>query len=80
MLTILSALAQDESRSTSDNIRWAIQKKFQQGVDVTNLNIMLGYEFDENREWKINPEQAQTVRYIYKKYLEGFSMAESRIC
>ena len=75
MLTILSALAQDESRSTSDNIRWAIQKKFQQGVDVTNLNIMLGYEFDENREWKINPEQAQTVRYIYKKYLEGFSMA-----
>lgn len=75
MLTILSALAQDESRSTSDNIRWAIQKKFQQGVDVTNLNTMLGYEFDENREWKINPEQAQTVRYIYKKYLEGFSMA-----
>ena len=29
ILTILSALAQDESRSISDNIRWSIQKKFQ---------------------------------------------------
>lgn len=31
ILTILSALAQDESRSISDNIRWSIQKKFQRG-------------------------------------------------
>lgn len=31
ILTILSALAQDESRSISDNIRWSIQKNFQAG-------------------------------------------------
>ena len=44
ILTILSALAQDESRSISDNIRWSIQKKFQSGVPHINLKRMLGYE------------------------------------
>ena len=34
ILTILSALAQDESRSISDNIRWTFQKKFQAGKEA----------------------------------------------
>ena len=38
ILTILSALAQDESRSISDNIRWSIQKKFQRGEAIVNLD------------------------------------------
>lgn len=73
MLTILSALAQDESRSLSDNVRWSIQKKFQSGIDVTNLSSMLGYEFGKNKEWVINENQAHIVRYIYKRYLDGLS-------
>lgn len=44
ILTILSALAQDESRSISDNIRWAIQKKMEKGDPTVNLNRMIGYE------------------------------------
>ena len=71
ILTIMSALAQDESRSISDNIKWTFQKKFQAGEDVTNLNNMLGYDWDENRKWVINEEQAKTVRYIFQSYLEG---------
>ena len=45
ILTILSALAQEESRSISENIRWTFQKNFQEGKPHVNLRRMLGYDF-----------------------------------
>lgn len=73
VLTILSALAQDESRSISDNIRWAIQRKFQRGEPIVNLKRMMGYDFDENGDWIVNPEQAEIVRYIFNRFTGGIS-------
>lgn len=73
VLTILSALAQDESRSISDNIRWTFAKKFAAGIPVINLKRMLGYDRGEDGEWYINPEQAEIVRYIFEKYFCGLS-------
>lgn len=70
-MTILSALAQDESRSISDNIRWSIQKKFQAGVPHINLKRMLGYELGPNKQWVIVPEQAEIIRYIFDRYVKG---------
>lgn len=71
ILTILSALAQDESRSISDNIRWSIQKKFQRGEAIIDLKRFLGYDKGENGEWVINEEQAAIVRYIFDRYVCG---------
>lgn len=71
ILTILSALAQDESRSISDNIRWSIQKKFQSGVPHINLKRMLGYELGANKQWVIVPEQAEIIRYIFDRFVKG---------
>ena len=73
ILTILSALAQDESRSISDNIRWTFQKNFQAGIPQINLNRMLGYDKGKKNEWIINPEQAATVRFLFRKYLKEHS-------
>lgn len=73
ILTILSALAQDESRSISDNIRWSIQKNFQAGKPQINLNRMLGYNNGENGEWVIDQKQAEIVRYIFSRYIGGTS-------
>ena len=64
-------MAQDESRSISDNIRWSIQKNFQAGIPHINLKRMLGYELGENKEWVIVPEQAEIVRYIFDRYAKG---------
>lgn len=72
-LTILSALAQEESRSISDNIRWTFQKNFQAEKPQINLNRMLGYDKGENGEWVINQEQARIVRYIFSEFLSGES-------
>lgn len=72
-LTIMSAMAQDESRSISDNIRWSFQKKFQAGIPQVNLTRMLGYDKGPNGEWVINEEQAALVRRIFKCYVMGES-------
>ena len=71
ILTILSALAQDESRSISDNIRWSLQKKFQRGEAIVNLDRFLGYDKGPNGEWVINPDQAEIVRYIFDRFVCG---------
>ena len=66
-------MAQDESRSISDNIRWTFQKKFQAGKPQLNLKRMLGYDSGPNGEWVINPEQAEIVRYIFERFVCGQS-------
>ena len=73
ILKILSALAQDESRSISDNIRWSIQKRFQAGKPHINLERMIGYTKGPNGEWQIVPEQAEIVRFIFEQFLLGQS-------
>lgn len=76
LLTILSALAQDESRSISDNVRWAYSKKFQSGIAHCNLKGMMGYDKGDNGQWVINEQQAQIVRQIYDRYLTGDSACQ----
>ena len=72
-LTILSAMAQDESRSIGDNVRWSIQKNFQQGKPTINLERMLGYDLAGDGSWIINEQQSETVKEIYGMYLCGMS-------
>lgn len=73
LLTILSSLAQDESRSISENATWGIRKKFERGEVRVNTTKFMGYDKDENGKLIIVPEQAETVKIIYKKFLEGFN-------
>ncbi|MCK1164176.1 recombinase family protein [Streptococcus suis] len=73
LLTILSSLAQDESRSISENATWGIRKKFERGEVRVNTTKFMGYDKDENGRLIINPEQAETVKFIYEKFLEGYS-------
>jgi site-specific DNA recombinase len=72
LLTILSSLAQDESRNISENVRWANQKRFQQGKFHIATRYFIGYDTGANGNLVINEEQAKTVRRIYREYLEGY--------
>ena len=44
LLTILSSLAQDESRSISENATWGIRKKFERGEIRVNTTKFVGYD------------------------------------
>lgn len=71
LLTILSSIAQDEARSISENLKWSLQKRFQEGKARCPTQFLLGYEKDENGNLMINEEEAKTVRRVYREYMEG---------
>lgn len=71
LLTILSSLAQDESRSISENSTWGIRRRFEQGKVTVNHKKFLGYDKDEEGNLIINEKQAKIVRRIYKDFLDG---------
>jgi len=82
-LTIMATLAQDESRKTSIRVKSGQQTSMNNGVYYGNGNI-LGYDRveeilpDKSKtvEFRINPEQAQTVRLIFDMYLEGCGLVK----
>ena len=73
LITIMSSLAQEESRSISENTRWGMRKAFQDGKVFVPFKHFLGYDRGPNGELVINEEQAETVRLIYRLFLEGRS-------
>lgn len=71
LITIMSSLAQEESRSISENVTWGLRKQFAEGkVHFPYTNVM-GFEKGENGEVTVNQEEAKTVRYIFKQTLLG---------
>lgn len=74
LITIMASLAQQESQSLSQNVKMGLQYRYQQGKVQINHNRFLGYAKDANGNLIIDPEQAETVKRIYREYLEGLSM------
>jgi DNA invertase Pin-like site-specific DNA recombinase len=69
MLTILGAVAQMEVENTSDHINWTLKEKMKKGEFVGQPNP-LGYDVVDGK-LVVNEEEAEIVRYIFKRYLEG---------
>lgn len=65
-LTIMSSIAQEESRKTSERVKWGQNRRMEQGVVFGR--DMLGYHV-ENGKLILNPEEAETVKLIYYKFL-----------
>ena len=73
LLTILSSQAQEESRNISENCRWGIVRKFEDGKVIVNHSKFLGYTKDKDGNLVIVPEEAEVVRRIFRLFLEGNS-------
>ncbi|MBB2481050.1 recombinase family protein [Bacillus sp. APMAM] len=71
LLTILSSLAQDESRSISENSTWGIRRRYENGKFGMSTKRFIGYDKDENGNLIVNPEQAKIVVRLYEEYLSG---------
>lgn len=76
LITILSSQAQEESRNLSENTRWGLVRRFENGIVSVNHNKFLGYTKDKNGELAIVPEEAELVRRILRLYLEGSSVIQ----
>lgn len=73
LITIMSSLAQEESRSISENVKWGHRKRFADGKVTVPFGHFLGYDRGENGNLVINPDQAIVVKQIYSLFLQGMT-------
>lgn len=76
MLTIMSSLAQEESRSISENVRWGKQKSMRDGKVNLAYSHFLGYKKGADGRPEIVEEEAIIVRKIYDLFLSGKTINE----
>ena len=71
LITIMSSLAQEESRSIAENVTWGQRKRFADGKVSMAFKHFLGYRKGSDGQPEIDPEEAETVRNIYRWFMEG---------
>lgn len=71
-LSLISALAQNEVESLSQNVSMGVQMKMARG-ELMGFNGCLGYDYHpEDKSITVNEKEAGTVRLIYEMYLHGY--------
>lgn len=73
LITIMSSLAQEESRSISENCTWGQRKRFSDGKVSVAYSRFLGYDKGPDGRMIINPAEAETVKKIFRLFLEGMT-------
>ncbi|MDD4803120.1 MAG: recombinase family protein [Syntrophomonas sp.] len=71
LITIMSSLAQEESRSISENVTWGQRKRMADGKISLPYRHFLGYEKGEDGLPKIVESEAKIVRMIFRLFMEG---------
>ena len=71
LITIMGSLAQEESRSISENTTWGQRKRFADGKVTIAYKRFLGYEKGEDGAPKIVEKEAKIVRLIYQLFLKS---------
>jgi hypothetical protein len=71
LLVILSSVAQQEVENISANVKKGLKMKMQRG-ELVGFQGCLGYDYHkEDKSITINEEEAEIVRYIFRRYTEG---------
>ena len=70
-LSIFLAMAQEESCSKSENIKFGIRARMHSGKTIHNHSQFLGYTKEPDCVLIVVPEEAEIVRKIFDSYLQG---------
>lgn len=73
LLTIMSSVAQEESRSISENVTWGQRKRFADGKVSVAYKRFLGYDKGPNGAMVINEEEAKIVRLVFRLFMLGMT-------
>lgn len=77
LITILAAMAEQESRTMSSNIKWSYQKRFKDGRTILMCSSMLGYiKNKETGDYEIVESEAEIVRRIFREFVSGRSIRQ----
>lgn len=73
LITLMSSLAEEESRSISENVKWGQRKRFADGKYSLPYKQFLGYKKGEDGTPELVETEAKIIRCIYRLFLEGYS-------
>ena len=73
ILTLMSSLAEEESRSISENVKWGMRKAFADGKYSLPYKQFLGYKKGTDGLPELVEAEATTIRLIYRLSLNGYS-------
>ena len=74
MIALYGSFAQAESESISKNVSWGKEKAYLEGKVQFQYQNLLGYRKGADGKPEIVPEEAETIKLIYKLFLDGYSM------
>jgi DNA invertase Pin-like site-specific DNA recombinase len=74
VFTVLSAFAQAESESISENVKWGKRNSYKNGKIPFQYGRLLGYEKGDDGRPRIAEDQAVAVRKIFSMFLAGYSI------
>ena len=74
IISIMEFLAQSENEQRSENTRWGLKQRAEQGTSKLYNRKCYGYDHDENGELVIKFQQAKIVKKIFNWYLDGKSV------
>ena len=74
IITFMSAFAQSESESISANVRWGKRQAMKEGKTSVNFKKLYGYFLDSEGNPRVDSDQAEVIRGIYNRYLQGASL------
>ena len=75
LLTIMSSIAQEESRNISENVTWGMRKRFADGKVSMPYKQFMGYRRSKTGTPEIVEAEAKIIRSIFRRFLEGATPA-----
>lgn len=76
LITLFSSFSQAERESISKNVGIGMKLAFKEGKVSFQYKKLLGYRKGADGGPEIVPEEAETVRLIYRLYLDGWSLGD----
>lgn len=76
LITLFSGFAQAESESLSKNVTWGKAKSAEAGKVTFQYKKMLGYRKGTDGQPEIVPEEAEVIKRIYHRYLDGCTLGQ----
>lgn len=72
-ITIYGCIAQSESENISANVKWGKAQSAKEGKVPFHYSRMIGYRKGADGKPEIDPDGAEIIKRIYKRFLEGAS-------
>ncbi len=73
-ITVATAVAEGQVKERHENITWAIREQIRNGTSPLYTKPCYGYKKGDTGELVINHKEANIVKMIFDKYLEGYSI------